>query len=126
MAAILYFLMVFEYICKISLKNKVLFNVDIINFDWLVKLVSLVCQKILKVFQVSFENLAQVVNLNQDDPDVHLVPGYRLEDLELSSLNVQTEEVHPRIAKGFQDAVQGEALHSDSSLVDVHAGALNI
>ena len=51
-----------------------------------------------------------VLRLHADGADVHLVPGQRLQHLQLPALGVETEEVHRGVAQGQQEAVEGQAL----------------
>jgi hypothetical protein len=45
------------------------------------------------------------------DLDIHAGPGDCTEDEGLRPLQVQYQQVYPRVTHGHQQAVQGEALH---------------
>ena len=67
------------FICR---QLEILFNIDGVVADVHVKLVAEVTQVRVQIFFGSLAPFGDVEDLNQDDPDVHLVPWNALQYLE--------------------------------------------
>ena len=53
-------------------------------------------------------------NILKDSLDVHFIPWHSFQDLQLSSLYVETEVVDNRVAQGEKDGVERKTGHRDN------------
>ena len=57
------------------------------------------CEKFEDVFPRAIKDISGKLGLDLEGTDVHLVPGDRLQHLELRAFDVETEEVHRGVAE---------------------------
>jgi len=86
-------------------------DVDVVDGRRPEELEAVLLEQLVQSFRTSLEDLSDVIDLNQHHSNVHLVPGDRLEHLELGTFDVQAEQVDRRVAEGHEDRVEREALH---------------
>ena len=83
---------------------KIFRYVNVIDLDRLVKLEPLFVEEWFQISNISVEDFSHVIDLDQERPDLHLLPGDRLQDRQFGSLDVQAEEVDGRISHRLQNA----------------------
>ena len=95
-----------------SLELEVFFDVHVVDVNFSKQIEPVACEQFVNIlFDVGVvKDFVDVLHLDDNDFDVHLVEGNRAKDLEFGPLNVEAEEMNRGPVQSEQNCVEWKTL----------------